>query len=120
MVKKRKSKPSEVLDVSNHILVPKHEKCSETEKNDRLDFILGVQAEVSEKILQKYVGRVEAVLVEGVSRETDLLLEGRTRFQAPDIDGCVYITDGNANPGDIVQVRISEAQVYDLVGEIVD
>lgn len=32
MVKKRKSKPSEALDVSNHILVPKHEKCSETEK----------------------------------------------------------------------------------------
>jgi DNA-directed RNA polymerase subunit H len=32
MVKKRKSKPSEKLDVSNHILVPKHEKCSETEK----------------------------------------------------------------------------------------
>jgi ribosomal protein S12 methylthiotransferase len=55
-----------------------------------------------------------------VSRETDLLLEGRTRFQAPDIDGCVYITDGNANPGDIVQVRMSEAQTYDLVGEIVD
>ena len=60
------------------------------------------------------------MLVEGVSRETDLLLEGRTRFQAPDIDGCVYITDGNANPGDIVQVRINEAQTYDLVGEIVD
>ncbi len=95
-------------------------QCSETEKNDRLDFILGVQAEVSEKNLQKYVGRVEAVLVEGVSRETDLLLEGRTRFQAPDIDGCVYITDGNANPGDIVQVRLNEAQTYDLVGEIVD
>ena len=32
MVKKRKSKPTESLDVSNHILVPKHEKCSETEK----------------------------------------------------------------------------------------
>jgi DNA-directed RNA polymerase subunit H len=32
MVKKRKSKPSEKLDVSNHILVPKHEKCSEAEK----------------------------------------------------------------------------------------
>lgn len=95
-------------------------QCSETEKNDRLDFILGVQAEVSEKNLQKYVGRVEAVLVEGVSQETDLLLEGRTRFQAPDIDGCVYITDGNANPGDIVQVRMNEAQTYDLVGEIVD
>jgi DNA-directed RNA polymerase subunit H len=32
MVKKRKSKPTEALDVSNHILVPKHDKCSETEK----------------------------------------------------------------------------------------
>ena len=32
MVKKKKSKPSEKLDVSNHILVPKHVKCSETEK----------------------------------------------------------------------------------------
>jgi DNA-directed RNA polymerase subunit H len=32
MVKKRKTKPAEKLDVSNHILVPKHEKCSETEK----------------------------------------------------------------------------------------
>lgn len=95
-------------------------QCSEAEKNDRLEFILGVQAEVSEAIVQKYVGRVEPVLVEGVSRETDLLLEGRTRFQAPDIDGCVYITDGTANPGDIVQVRINEAQIYDLVGEIVD
>ncbi len=32
MVKKRKSKPTEKLDVSNHKLVPSHEKCSETEK----------------------------------------------------------------------------------------
>jgi DNA-directed RNA polymerase subunit H len=32
MVKKKKSKPSEKLDVSEHILVPEHEKCSETEK----------------------------------------------------------------------------------------
>jgi ribosomal protein S12 methylthiotransferase len=94
-------------------------QCSEEEKSERLEYILGVQAEVSAGILQKYVGRVEAVLVEGVSQETDLLLEGRTRFQAPDIDGCVYINDGTANPGDIVQVRISEAQIYDLVGEIV-
>lgn len=93
-------------------------QCSDNDKQERLDFIVSVQAEVSAKNLKRYVGRVEPVLVEGVSRETDLLLEGRTRFQAPDIDGCVYITDGEAKPGDIVQVRISEAQVYDLVGEI--
>ncbi len=93
---------------------------SEEEKKARLSYILSVQAEVSEEIQKKYLGNREEVLVEGLSRETDLLLEGRTKYQAPDIDGCVYINEGNANPGDIVQVRISETQVYDLVGGIVD
>jgi ribosomal protein S12 methylthiotransferase len=95
-------------------------QCSEQEKSERLEFILGVQGEVSASNLQKYVGRVETVLVEGVSGETELLLEGRTRYQAPDIDGCVYINDGHAMAGDLVQVRITEAQIYDLVGEIVE
>ncbi|MEE4240914.1 MAG: 30S ribosomal protein S12 methylthiotransferase RimO [Desulfopila sp.] len=87
-------------------------------KQERLDRILSLQSQISEKIQQKYLGKIEPVLIEGVSRETDLLLEGRTRYQAPDIDGCVYINDGEASPGEIVQVRISESQIYDLVGEI--
>lgn len=92
---------------------------SEEEKLQRVEYIHGLQAEISTEILQKYRGRVEQVLVEGVSRETDLLLEGRTRFQAPDIDGCVLINDGQANAGDLVKVEISETQTYDLVGAIV-
>jgi ribosomal protein S12 methylthiotransferase len=91
----------------------------EEEKMRRRDYLLEVQSELSAAIQKKYIGRVEPVLVEGLSRETDLLLEGRTRFQAPEVDGCVYINDGVANPGDIVQVNITEAQVYDLIGEIV-
>ena len=90
----------------------------EAVKQERIDHILSLQADISERIQQKYIGSTESVLVEGLSRETDLLLEGRTRYQAPDIDGCVYITDGQANPGDIVNVRISEAKTYDLIGEI--
>lgn len=89
------------------------------EKLRRRDHILAVQRELSAEIQQKYIGRLEPVLIEGLSKETDLLLEGRTRFQAPEVDGCTYINDGIANPGDIVDVRITEAQVYDLVGEIV-
>ncbi|HWH72235.1 MAG TPA: hypothetical protein VNT26_22930, partial [Candidatus Sulfotelmatobacter sp.] len=58
------------------------------------------------------------VLVEGLSRETDLLLEGRAWYQAPEIDGCIYINAGVCNPGDLVAVRITEAHTYDLVGEI--
>jgi ribosomal protein S12 methylthiotransferase len=91
----------------------------EEEKLKRCDYLLGVQADLSAAIQKKYIGRVESVLVEGLSRETDLLLEGRTRYQAPEVDGCVYINDGVASPGDIVQVEITDTQIYDLIGPIV-
>ena len=94
-------------------------QCSEEEKNERRQRLMELQGEISLVRNQAMVGKVEKVLVEGWSRETDLLLEGRTRFQAPEIDGCVYINDGVANPGDLVDVRITEAHPYDLVGEIV-
>ncbi len=96
------------------------DQCSDTVIQERVDHILRLQAEISAEVQKKYNGRIEPVLVEGLSPETELLLQGRTRFQAPDIDGCVYITDGQANAGDIVNVRISETKVYDLIGEIVE
>jgi ribosomal protein S12 methylthiotransferase len=87
-------------------------------KEERLRKIMELQAEISFASLQKHVGQVEQVLVEGLSRESDLLLEGRTRYQAPEIDGCIYITRGTAEPGALVDVTITEAHTYDLVGEI--
>ena len=92
-------------------------KVAEAEKEERYVQVMATQAAISEHILGRFVGRVEPVLIEGLSRESDLLLEGRTRFQAPEIDGCVYVTSGRMNPGDIVEVRITEAHTYDLVGE---
>jgi ribosomal protein S12 methylthiotransferase len=65
------------------------------------------------------IGREFDVLVEGQSDETDLLLKGRHYGQAPDIDGQVLINDGQAAPGDLVRVRITEAMPIDLVGGIV-
>ncbi|RUM41415.1 MAG: 30S ribosomal protein S12 methylthiotransferase RimO [Desulfocapsa sp.] len=95
------------------------DQCPEELKEERRNRILSLQADISEKSLQKYVGQTIPVLVEGLSRETDLLLEGRSAYQAPEIDGCVLINDGIANPGEIVQVQITEAQTYDLVGGVV-
>ncbi len=92
---------------------------TEKVKKKRVDYLLAVQAELSTEIQKKYIGRIEPVLVEGLCSETELLLQGRTRYQAPEVDGCVLINDGIASPGDIVSVAITEAQVYDLVGGIV-
>ncbi len=94
------------------------DKVDDDEKQLRYQQVMELQAEISRKKLQQYVGREVEVLVEGLSRESDLLLEGRTRYQAPDVDGCVYINEGIADPGDIVMVRITEAHIYDLVGGI--
>ncbi|MFZ5758327.1 MAG: 30S ribosomal protein S12 methylthiotransferase RimO [Thermodesulfobacteriota bacterium] len=94
--------------------------CSEEEKQARYDYLMGLQRDISLEKNREYIGRTMPVLVEGVSRESELLLEGRTVFQAPEIDGCVYISEGECQQGEIVRVRITEAHPYDLVGSIVD
>jgi ribosomal protein S12 methylthiotransferase len=66
------------------------------------------------------VGKEFTVLVEGESDETELLLKGRHYGQAPGIDGQVLINSGDAAPGDLVRVRITEAMPYDVIGEIVN
>jgi ribosomal protein S12 methylthiotransferase len=96
------------------------DQIDEETKEQRLRMIMELQAEISYTALQKYVGRVEQVLVEGISNESELLLEGRTKYQAPEIDGCVYITSGNVEPGALVDVKITEAHTYDLVGELAE
>ncbi|MDZ7640578.1 MAG: 30S ribosomal protein S12 methylthiotransferase RimO [Desulfurivibrio sp.] len=94
------------------------EQCADELKEDRRGRLMALQAEISLEINRARVGTVEEVLVEGVSAETDLLLAGRTRYQAPEIDGCVYLTEGHCRAGDLVRVRIDEAHPYDLVGAI--
>ncbi len=98
--------------------LPDH--CPEEVKQQRFEQIMELQKEISFDVQQQYVGKKLAILVEGESEESELLLEGRTTFQAPEIDGCVYITAGTVSAGDIVQVLITEAHSYDLVGEVVD
>ncbi|MEJ2688844.1 MAG: 30S ribosomal protein S12 methylthiotransferase RimO [Deltaproteobacteria bacterium] len=88
-------------------------------KQRRQERIMTRQAVVSQEKNETMIGTQMEVLIEGLSRETDLLLEGRTRRQAPEIDGCVYINEGEGKPGDLVKVRITEAHPYDLVGEII-
>jgi len=96
------------------------DQISERIKRERYKKIMKAQARLSFKRNRKLVGRIEDVIVEGFSEETELLLKGRSSRQAPDIDGQVYITAGNARIGDIVPLRITDSSDYDLIGEIVE
>ena len=95
-------------------------QCNEEVKEARKERLMAIQADISLSVNSRLIGSTQPVLVEGLSRESDLLLEGRTRYQAPEIDGCIYITAGNSVPGAIVDVKITEAHHYDLIGEIIN
>lgn len=95
------------------------EQVSERIKRERYKKLMRTQARVSFKHNRSLVDKEEMVLIEGYSEETELLLKGRSSRQAPDIDGQVYITAGNAQVGEIVRLRITDSSDYDLIGEIV-
>lgn len=95
------------------------DQVSERVKRERHKKLMRTQARVSFKHNRSLVDSEEDVLVEGYSEETELLLKGRSSRQAPDVDGQVYITAGNANVGDIVRLKITDSSDYDLIGEIV-
>ncbi|HEU4796432.1 MAG TPA: 30S ribosomal protein S12 methylthiotransferase RimO [Pyrinomonadaceae bacterium] len=80
------------------------------------------QARISRRKNRQRVGEVVRVLFEGESKESELLWQGRMETQAPDIDGGVLINDVPEGvlpePGDFVNVEITEAHEYDLIGRI--
>jgi ribosomal protein S12 methylthiotransferase len=85
-------------------------------KAQRQKKLLSLQRKISKAHQKALVGKTVDVLIEGVSDETDLLLEGRWMGQAPEIDGKVYVNRGEAAAGQIVPVEIEQAGDYDLVG----
>ena len=89
-------------------------------KDFRHNALMEVQQNISLKKHKAFIGKTIEVLVEGYSEETDLLLQGRSSQQAPDIDGVVLINDGQAKIGEFVKVKITESMEYDLIGEIVE
>ena len=91
-------------------------------KVERRDALMELQQSISEKKTRALVGQTMRVLVDGVSAEHEYVFEGRHYGQAPDIDGVVYLSyddgGGFAAPGTMVNVEITEASAYDLVGVV--
>jgi ribosomal protein S12 methylthiotransferase len=92
----------------------------EETKEKRYQKLMALQMKISRKKHKAYVGKRIQVLVEGYSDETELLLQGRMSQQAPEIDGQVFINDGQADIGDLVEVEVTHSHDYDLVGKILD
>ena len=82
--------------------------------------LMRLQRGISKRRQERLLGRELEVLVEGESDESEYLLEGRWAGQAPEIDGVVYLSDGAANPGDLVRARVTSFADYDLAASILE
>ena len=96
---------------------------------ERMDELMQLQQTVSEDFLAGMIGRKIKVIIDQIGTDEDFPLEGRSYFDAPEIDGTVFIEDdeasidkisraGGALIGEIVEVEIIDALEYDLIGRI--
>ena len=87
-------------------------------KRDRLNDLMALQARISGELNAAHIGRAFKVLVDEVSDDPTYDYVGRTRMDAPEIDGAVFFT-GPAQIGDFVEVQITDATEHDLIGQVV-
>lgn len=91
----------------------------------RCRHLMAMQKKIVREKNRRRVGERVRALLEGRSSETELLWEARMESQAPEIDGKLYLNDvapgfqGTLRPGAFVEVEITAAHDYDLVGRVV-
>lgn len=91
---------------------------SETIKDIRRDEIMSLQQEISYEKNQRLIGCVMKVLIEGYLFDENVYI-GRSYMDAPKIDGSVFVyAEEELISGDFVTVKITAANEYDLIGEV--
>lgn len=85
-------------------------------KEWRANTLMEIQREVSKEVSESRIGKVIPVLVERYDGRNDVYI-GRSQYDAPEIDGEVFISNCSCTIGEITQVRITHALEFDLAGE---
>jgi ribosomal protein S12 methylthiotransferase len=83
---------------------------------ERRNELLSLQETIATTKNRAYLGTTMEVLVDGVSEESDRLLEARHQGLAPEIDGTVYLDRTAGSPGQFVKATITDVVGYDLIG----
>ena len=120
----------EYSDVDNAESYSLSEKVDAETITDRRKRLMAIQKKVSrENLRAKYCAvkrETYVALVEGPSKDNPLVWEARLEGMAPEIDGKLYLTDielasgGIAKEGDMVRVKITKSDAYDLIGHVVE
>ncbi len=98
------------------------DQIDEEVKEDRYHQLMAIQAGISEENNGNLIDTYAEVLVEEIMEDGEghKQAKGRTSYQAPEVDGNVYIDNPEGlKPGDFVKVHIVDGYAYDLIGEVV-
>jgi ribosomal protein S12 methylthiotransferase len=88
-------------------------------KASRFDELMRIQQRVSEKTNSKFLGKTIDVLIDEIAKDKKEPALGRTEFDAPEVDGQVFVRGRGLKPGDMLKVKIADTLEYDLAGEAV-
>ncbi len=80
----------------------------------RCEMLMDVQKEISREICESHIGTTMEIFIDRVSDIPDYTFQGRTQGDAPEIDGQVFLVDGNVTVGSFSKVKIIDADDYDL------
>lgn len=93
---------------------------SEVEKKERRDRVMELQQEISLDHGESMVGKELEVFIEGKVADENAYV-GRTYMDAPGVDGYIFVNTGlELMSGMFVQVKVTGALEYDLIGELTD
>ncbi|MBP5733223.1 MAG: 30S ribosomal protein S12 methylthiotransferase RimO [Lachnospiraceae bacterium] len=89
-------------------------------KNARRDELMELQQEIAFEKAEEMIGQKLVVMIEGKVAEEDTYV-ARTYRDAPNVDGYLFLnTTANLMTGDLVPVLVTDANEYDLIGELCD
>jgi ribosomal protein S12 methylthiotransferase len=94
----------------------------------RRNRLMSIQKTISARKLRRRVGAPVEVMLEGPSKDTELVWEARVEGMAPEIDGKVYVTEFEGvtdaaqlpAPGTLAKLEVTQAKDYDLIGRVVE
>jgi len=94
----------------------------------RRNTVMAIQKKITARKLRQRIGERLRVMIEGPSKDTDLIWEARLEGMAPEIDGKVFITEFEGvtdaaqlpAPGTLATIEVTETKNYDLIGRVTE
>lgn len=99
------------FDMPNHV--------ADKIKKERMNTLMARQQVISKDIQEGFIGKTLKVLIDQKQKDEEGIYLARSEYDAPEVDGIVYVhSEKRLIPGDFVNVKITDAYEYDLVGEV--